>query len=230
MTALGLAAPLDPVRAPGTIPVLSHFGAVDLLPAGPAVITRDCRFVARATSPAKTRRVYCFRHAGTPDALAPGVSPAVEQFLVQELVAQRPIERFNECILLRLTGITVVPLDPVFAGPHQDRPAGELGPVIADDASRFAIESPPRIECACHLDARDTRFAHQTKVLAAGVIIDRQHAQLMGSAEFVGNEVHRPAVVRPQRHRHRRPAAMSTPATAQTAHRQTSHPIQPVEL
>lgn len=41
--------------------------------------------------------------------LAPGVGEAVEQLLIQELVAQRPIERFNERILLRLAGIDVVP-------------------------------------------------------------------------------------------------------------------------
>lgn len=48
--------------------------------------------------------------------LAPGVSQAVEQFLIQEFVAQRPIERFNERILLGLAGIDVMPLDPFLAG------------------------------------------------------------------------------------------------------------------
>ena len=56
--------------------------------------------------------------------LAPGLSQAVEQLFIQELVAQRPVERFDERVLLRLAGIDVVPLDPVFAGSLQDRPAG----------------------------------------------------------------------------------------------------------
>ena len=77
--------------------------------------------------------------------LAPGVSQAVEQLLVQQLVAQRPIERFNECVLLRLARIDIVPLGPVLARPFQDRPARELGPVVADDASRFAVFASLRI-------------------------------------------------------------------------------------
>lgn len=74
--------------------------------------------------------------------LAPGVGEAVEQLLIQELVAQRPIERFNERILLRLAGIDVVPLDPVFAGPPQDCLAGELGPVAHWEAALFRQHLP----------------------------------------------------------------------------------------
>ncbi|QDC36220.1 DDE-type integrase/transposase/recombinase [Sphingobium fuliginis ATCC 27551] len=45
--------------------------------------------------------------------LASGVYQAVKQLLVQEFVAQRPVERFNEGILLRLARIDVVPPDPL---------------------------------------------------------------------------------------------------------------------
>src|SRR6185436_14608081 len=85
--------------------------------------------------------------------LAPGVSQAVEQLFIQELVAQRPIERFNERVLLRLAGIDIVPLDLVLAGPLQDRPTGELGSVVADDASRFAVKPHQRVQLAYDPDA-----------------------------------------------------------------------------
>jgi hypothetical protein len=84
-----------------------------------------------------------------------------------------PFERFNEGILLRLAGIDVVPLDPDLSGPLQDRPAGELAPVVADDASRFAKEAHQRVQLACHPDARDAgapiwhRFSRQASSLIA---------------------------------------------------------------
>ena len=162
--------------------------------------------------------------------LAPGVSQAVEQLLVQQLVAQRPIERFNERVLLRLARIDVVPLDPVFAGPLQDRPAGKFGSVIADDASGFAIQAHQRVELACNSHPRDAGVSQQAQVFPAGVIVDRQDAQSAGSAERVGHKVHRPAVVRPQRHGHRRPAAASALAAPSATHRQPLLPVQPVEL
>lgn len=42
----------------------------------------------------------------TPDGqIAPGVSKVVEQLLIEQLVAQRPVERFDERVLLRLGGV-----------------------------------------------------------------------------------------------------------------------------
>ena len=131
---------------------------------------------------------------------------------VKEDTKGRVDYHFNEGILLRLARIDVVPLDPVLAGRPQDRPAGELGPIVADDASRFAIEAHQRVEFARDPDARDAGVPHQAQVLAAGVIVDRQDAQPAGSAERIGHEVHRPAVVRPQRHGHRGTAAASPQA------------------
>jgi hypothetical protein len=66
----------------------------------------------------------------TPDRQLPaGIGKAVEQFLVEEFVAQRAIEALDEPVLLGLARIDVVPLDPVLAGPFQDRPTGKFGSV-----------------------------------------------------------------------------------------------------
>ena len=85
--------------------------------------------------------------------LASGIGEAVEQLLIEQLVAQRSVERFNERILLRLARVDVVPLYPVLARSLQDCPARKLRPIIADDASRFAIEAHQRVEFTRHSGA-----------------------------------------------------------------------------
>ena len=63
----------------------------------------------------------------------------IEDLLVQELVAQAAIEAFYEGVLLRLARVNVMPGHPVLVGPLQDGAAGELGAVVADDASGLLI-------------------------------------------------------------------------------------------
>ena len=70
---------------------------------------------------------------------AAGISQAVEDFLVQAFVAQAVVEAFDVAILLRLARVDVVPFDAVRVGPFQDGLAGELGSVVADDASGLAV-------------------------------------------------------------------------------------------
>ena len=81
--------------------------------------------------------------------LAPGISQAVEQFLIEEFIAQAAVERFDKRVLLRLARVDVVPLDLVLTRPPQDRLAGELGTVVTDDARRLAVEPHQRVELAC---------------------------------------------------------------------------------
>lgn len=174
--------------------------------------------------------------------LAPSIGEAVEQLLVEQLVAQRPVERFDERVLLRLARIDVVPLDPVLGRPLQDRPARKLRSVIADDPGRFAIQPHQRVEFTCDPGTRDAGVAQQAQVLPAGVNVDRQDTQPAGSTEGVGHgfeaerrrarsaQLHRPAIVRTQRDRHRRAAATCPLATAPPPHRQALFAIEQVEL
>src|SRR5262245_56497734 len=53
-----------------------------------------------------------------------------EQCLVQKLVAQATIEAFDEGILLRLTGVDMVPVETKTVCPTQHRQAGELRAVV----------------------------------------------------------------------------------------------------
>ena len=61
--------------------------------------------------------------------LSARVIQGVEDFLVQQLVAQAAVEAFDEGILLRLAGIDVVPGNVVLIGPLQDGPTGERRPI-----------------------------------------------------------------------------------------------------
>ena len=83
----------------------------------------------------------------TPDSqLASGICEVVQQRLVEQLVAQRPVERLNRRIALRLARVDIVSFDQGRARPPQDCPARKLRPVIADDASRFAIQPRQRVQ------------------------------------------------------------------------------------
>ena len=73
--------------------------------------------------------------------LAPCIIQAVEYFLVQEPVAQAAVERLDEGVLLRFPWVGVVPRHIVLIGQFQDRPTGELGPSVTDNATRLAIDS-----------------------------------------------------------------------------------------
>ncbi len=76
-----------------------------------------------------------------------------------------------------------MPIDLVGVGPFQDRLAGELGAVVADDAGRLAIEPHQRVQFASHPFAPDAGVADQAQVLTAAVVVDRQNAELARGAE-----------------------------------------------
>lgn len=78
-----------------------------------------------------------------------------EQRLVQEFVAQAAVERLDERVLGGLCRCDVGPLDPGPVGPAQDRIAGELSAVVADDHSRLAARRDQPIEFGCHPQARE---------------------------------------------------------------------------
>jgi hypothetical protein len=75
-----------------------------------------------------------------------------EQVLVQALVAQATIERFDEAVLLRLPRGDVVPLDAGVLTPGEDGMTGQFGAIVADhharqpatlgDGGEFADDTP----------------------------------------------------------------------------------------
>jgi len=59
-----------------------------------------------------------------------GVIQCIEEFLVQELVAQAAIERLDEGILLGLAWVDVMPIDVIVVRPFEDGPTGGECPVF----------------------------------------------------------------------------------------------------
>jgi hypothetical protein len=123
-----------------------------------------------------------------------------------------------------------MPLDAVLVGPLQDRLAGDLGPIVTDCASRFAIDANQGVEFPRHSGPRHASIGDQAEVFAAAIVIDRQGeplcaigsrtmaSELPAGPEPVGKEVQRPALVRAQRDRHRCAAAARPFAATTAAH------------
>lgn len=95
------------------------------------------------------------------------------------------VERLDVAVLLGLSGVDVMPLDAVLVGPLQDRLAGELGPIVTDYASRFAVDANQGVEFPRHSGPRDAGIGDQAEVFAAAVVIDRQDAELPAGPEGV---------------------------------------------
>ncbi len=79
-----------------------------------------------------------------------GIGQAVEDLLVEAFVAQASVEALDVAILLRLSGVDVVPLDAVVVGTFQDGLAGEFGAIVRDYAGGFSINPNKGIEFPCH--------------------------------------------------------------------------------
>jgi hypothetical protein len=58
-----------------------------------------------------------------------------EKRLVEKLVAQPPVKTLDERVLLRVTGLDVVPVDAGGLGLLDDRHAGEFSAVVRDTGS-----------------------------------------------------------------------------------------------
>src|SRR5215471_21176103 len=80
---------------------------------------------------------------------------ASEQVLVQALIAKTPDKAFCKPILHGLARRDVVPLDPAFRLPLQDRVRGQLRAVVADDKARIAAEPDEFVQFTGDTDARD---------------------------------------------------------------------------
>ena len=107
--------------------------------------------------------------------LAAGVIRGVEDLRAQQRVAQTAVEAFDEGVShCGLPGSMQCQATSFWPGPFQNGPAGELGAIVADDASRPAMDADRRLQFAGHPRARDAGAGDQTRVLAAATVDPRQ--------------------------------------------------------
>ena len=128
---------------------------------------------------------------------------ALEDLFIEELVAQTPIETFDEGVLRRLAGSDVMPADAVLILPFEHRTAGELSPIVADDRCWLAVEADDRIELAGHALTGDRRIGDQAEGFAREVIDNREDAEPAPGPEHIGEKVEAPALRRTRGDRQR---------------------------
>src|SRR5690606_21067061 len=162
------------------------------------------------------------------------------------------VEALAEGMLRGLAGRDVVPFDPAFLLPSQDRDRGQLAAIVADDQLWVTAASGDCVQFAGDPHPRQRRVRDQAKTFPGEVVDDGQDAEATAVAQGIGQEVQRPALIDPLRQYHwsprpqcplaAAPPALSAPlrqyhwsprprcplAAAPTAHRQPLFPISPV--
>ena len=114
-----------------------------------------------------------------------GIREAVEDLLIQALVTKAAVEAFNQAVLLRLAGVDVMPgdagiarllrgrrLPSIAVRAFEDRGAGELGAIIADNAVGSAVNPDHRGQLSRNARAREAGIGDQRKVLSGAVVDD----------------------------------------------------------
>ena len=121
--------------------------------------------------------------------LLAGIGETVEDLLIQAFIPQAAVEAFDQAVLLRLAGVDVMPGHAGIAGPFEDRGAGELGAIIADDAAGLAVNPDHRGQLSRHPCTRKAGIGDQRKVLSGAVVDDSQNAKLARRPEGVGDKI-----------------------------------------
>jgi len=81
---------------------------------------------------------------------AAGIVQGIEQLFIEELVPQAAVEWLDKGILLRFSGVDIVPIHAVPVGPFQACPAGELRAVVTDNASGFSVDPGECVQLSGH--------------------------------------------------------------------------------
>src|ERR1700740_2061280 len=155
---------------------------------------------------------------------------ALEDLFIKELVAQTPIETFDEGVLCWLAGSDVMPADAVLLLHIEHRPAGEFCPIVTDDRCWLAVEADDRIELAGNALAGDRRIGDQAEGFAREVIDNREDAEPAPGPEHIGEKVEAPALRRPRGDRQGVLYSRRTLAAPPALHGKTFLPIEPPEL
>jgi hypothetical protein len=114
--------------------------------------------------------------------------------------------------------------------PLQDRGAGELAAIVADDHSELATLLDDPVQLTSNPKAAERCIGDEAQAFSGAIIDDRQHSEPAAIGELIRHEVQRPAIIGSHRDQHRRSRANRSLAAAALAHRQLLLLIEPEEL
>ena len=112
-----------------------------------------------------------------------------EEGLIQELVSQPPIEAFDEGVLDRLARCDVVPFHLGPIRPLQDRVAGELATIVADDHLRLASSLDDPVQLTGNPQAGKRRIGDERQALPGAIVDHRKHPEPATIGELIRHEV-----------------------------------------
>ena len=134
--------------------------------------------------------------------LLSGIAQIKEDVLIETLVSELPVERFDVGVLNRFPWIDEVELDVVSVGPFIQGFAGELRPVVTDDhlGQRSFFLDPVQ---DLHEMASGNRMTHLNhRRFPAAVIDERKALDPASRSQLIRDKVHRPALIGPCGGRH----------------------------
>src|SRR6185369_10622665 len=124
--------------------------------------------------------------------LAACVPEIAEPARVEALVAETPVEAFDESILNRFAWIDVIQFDSMIDSPGKEVAAGQFAAVIHADSFRPAAIGDHAIEGARHAAAWQGSIDFKGQALAGKRVDNRQHTHASAIRHSVVDEVHRP--------------------------------------
>src|SRR5581483_3913582 len=159
----------------------------------------------------------------------PRIVEGEEPVLVQALLAEFAVERFDIAVLHRTTRGDEMQRDFVLVCPLIQRLRGKLRSVIDDDPLRQPALQPQPFQHTNHAQRRQRGVHLDDGHLSRVRILDRQRAELTPARQRIVQEIHRPCLVRPRGRRQQHPCLRTDPPPAPPSpHHQLLLHIDPV--
>jgi hypothetical protein len=120
----------------------------------------------------------------------------VEEIGVEDLVAKRAVEPFDEGSLIRLPGLDVADGDALHEAPVHECLRGELGPVVHAHPGGAAVQLDEVIQDPDHAGAANRRSQFNREGLPIAFVEDVEGPKPAPVVERVGHEIEGPGLVR----------------------------------
>jgi hypothetical protein len=159
----------------------------------------------------------------------PDVVEAQEQVLVEDLLAEGPVEALGLGVLVRLAGLDVPDRKAMVLGPADELLAEELGPVVDPQYRRQPALRLEVLEDADQAHGGNRGVYLDVKCLAIEVVDDVEQPESPATGQPIAHEVGRPYGVGSARHVQRRPLAFGQPTACGAAQVQAHARVDAVD-